>query len=64
MRIDIPHRQACIVVARAGITDLLDAHPAIDPIDLNVPVKFPDGWEAHHTVLAHLDPHKIITCGQ
>lgn len=45
------HRQACIVVARAGITHLLDAHPATDPVRLNVPVKFPDGWEAHHTVL-------------
>lgn len=54
------HRHACIIVARAGITDLLDAHPATDPVHLNVPVKFPDGWEAHHTLLAHLAPYKII----
>ncbi|WP_329243121.1 AAA domain-containing protein [Actinoallomurus sp. NBC_01490] len=53
------HRHACIVVSRAGITDLLDAHPATDPIHLNVPVKFPDGWEAHHTVLHHLNQHRI-----
>lgn len=57
------HRHACIIVARAGITDLLDAHPATDPVHLNVPVKFPDGWEAHHTVLAHLAPHTIVAPG-
>ena len=48
------HRHACIVVARAGISDLLDAHPHTDPVYLNVPVRFPDGWEAHQTILAHL----------
>ncbi|GAA2619224.1 AAA family ATPase [Actinomadura fulvescens] len=53
------HRQACIIVTRAGITDLLDAHPTTDPVHLNVPVKFPDGWEAHHTVLEQLEPHTI-----
>ncbi len=54
------HRHACIIVARAGITHLLDAHSAIDPVHLNVPVKFPDGWEAHHTVLSHLEQHTIV----
>ncbi len=48
------HRHACIVVARAGIQDLLDAHPSTEPVHLNVPVKFPDGWEANQSVLAHL----------
>ncbi|HEV2635059.1 MAG TPA: AAA domain-containing protein [Actinocrinis sp.] len=48
------HRHACIVVARAGISDLLDAHPHTDPVYLNVPVRFPDGWEAHQTILEHL----------
>ena len=48
------HRHACIVVARAGIPELLDAHPHTDPVYLNVPVRFPDGWEAHQTILAHL----------
>jgi hypothetical protein len=53
------HRHACIVVARAGIPDLLDAHPHTDPVHIGVPVKFPDGWEAHQAVLAHLADHRI-----
>lgn len=48
------HRQACIVVARAGIGELLDAHPSTETVHLDVPVKFPDGWEAHQTILALL----------
>jgi hypothetical protein len=48
------HRHACVVVARAGIAELLDAHPSADPVHLNVPVKFPDGWEANQAMLAHL----------
>jgi hypothetical protein len=51
------HRHACVVVARAGIADLLDAHPSAEPVHLNVPVKFPDGWEANQSVLAHLAGH-------
>ena len=54
------HRHACIVVARAGIPDLLDAHPSTDPVHLNVPVRFPDGWEANHSILAHLHAHRVI----
>ena len=53
------HRQACIVVARAGIAELLDAHPSSEPVHLNVPVKFPDGWEANQSVLAHLAGHRV-----
>src|SRR4051812_5343094 len=48
------HRNACVVVARAGIAELLDAHPSTEPVHLNVPVKFPDGWEANQSILAHL----------
>ena len=48
------HRHACIVVGRAGIADLLDAHPHAEPVRLGVAVKFPDGWAAHQAVLAHL----------
>jgi hypothetical protein len=53
------HRHACIVVARAGIADLLDAHPSTEPVHLNVPVKFPDGWEANQAILAHLANHRV-----
>ncbi|HEY1700100.1 MAG TPA: AAA domain-containing protein [Trebonia sp.] len=53
------HRQACVVVARAGIPALLDAHPSVEPVRLGVPVKFPDGWEAHQAILAHLAKHRV-----
>ena len=53
------HRHACMVVARAGIPELLDAHPSTDPVYLNVPVKFPDGWEANQSMLAHLTRFKV-----
>ncbi|MEH0818552.1 MULTISPECIES: AAA domain-containing protein [unclassified Micromonospora] len=48
------HRHACIVVARAGIGELLDAHPSTESVHLDVPVKFPDGWAANQAMLAHL----------
>lgn len=53
------HRQACVVVARAGIGALLDAHPSAEPVHLGVPVKFPDGWEAHQAIMAHLAPYRV-----
>jgi len=53
------HRHACVVVARAGIPELLDAHPCAEPVHLGVPVKFPDGWAAHHAFLAHLSGYRI-----
>jgi len=53
------HRQACLVVARAGIRELLDAHPCSAPVHLHEPVKFPDGWAAHQTVMAHLEAHRV-----
>ncbi|WFF08779.1 AAA family ATPase [Micromonospora sp. WMMD1076] len=52
------HRHACVVVARAGIGELLDAYPSTERVHLDVPVKFPDGWEANQTVLSHLDAHR------
>lgn len=55
------HRHACIVIARAGIAPLLDSHPSNDPVHLGVNSKTPDGWEAHHAVLARLAPHTIRT---
>jgi AAA domain len=53
------HRHACIVVARAGIPELLDAHPATEPVHLNVPAKFPDGWAANQTFMAHLHQWRV-----
>ncbi|MFE5192429.1 AAA domain-containing protein [Streptomyces sp. NPDC056601] len=53
------HRHACIVVCRAGVPDLLDDHPSTEPVQLGVTVKFPDGWEANHAVLARLTEHHV-----
>jgi AAA domain len=53
------HRHACVVVARAGIADLLDTHPPDEPIHLGVAAKFPDGWEANQALLAHLAGHRV-----
>ncbi|MDJ0379678.1 AAA domain-containing protein [Streptomyces sp. G-G2] len=53
------HRHACVVVARAGIARLLDDHPSTEPVQLGVTMKFPDGWEANHSVLAHLAEHRV-----
>ncbi|MEU1667072.1 AAA domain-containing protein [Streptomyces sparsogenes] len=53
------HRHACIVVARAGIAELLDAHPSNDPVHPGAASKVADGWEANHAVLAHLAQHTI-----
>jgi hypothetical protein len=54
------HRHACIVVARAGIPALLDAHPSTEPVHINVPVKFPDGWEANQAIMAHLTASRVV----
>ncbi|MFF4400250.1 AAA domain-containing protein [Streptomyces sp. NPDC001480] len=53
------HRQACVVVCRAGVGDLLDDYPSTEPVQLGTLVKFPDGWEANHAVLAHLAEHRV-----
>ncbi|MFC0005612.1 AAA domain-containing protein [Micromonospora siamensis] len=54
------HRHACLVVARAGIGELLDAHPSTETVHLDVPVKFPDGWEANHAMLAAWQDHHRV----
>ena len=53
------HRHACIVVTRAGVPELLDAHPSTEPAYPNVPAKFPDGWEANQSVMAHLSQYRV-----
>ncbi len=52
------HRQACIVVGRAGADRLLAEFPDADPVFLDEPEKFPDGWEANSLVLEHLAGHR------
>ncbi|KOV94336.1 helicase [Streptomyces sp. NRRL B-3648] len=53
------HRHACIMICRAGVTDLLDDYPSTEPVQLGTLVKFPDGWEANHAVLSHLAEHRV-----
>ncbi|MFD4785692.1 AAA domain-containing protein [Streptomyces sp. NPDC058459] len=53
------HRHACVVVCRAGVSDLLDEYPSTEPVQLGTLVKFPDGWEANHAVLARLAEHRV-----
>ncbi|GLW45404.1 helicase [Streptomyces sp. NBRC 14336] len=53
------HRHACIMICRAGVTDLLDDYPSTEPVQLGTVVKFPDGWEANHAVLARLGEHRV-----
>jgi AAA domain len=53
------HRHACIVVARAGIAELLDDYPPSEPVRPGVRAKFPDGWEANQSLLAHLSGYRV-----
>ncbi|WP_180218250.1 AAA domain-containing protein [Streptomyces albus subsp. chlorinus] len=53
------HRHACVVVCRAGVAELLDEHPATEPVQLGAATPAPDGWEAHQAVLAHLAEHRV-----
>lgn len=55
------HRQACIVVGRAGIADVLDTHPGDVPIWIGAPIPVPDGWEANQVVLERLQQFKVVS---
>ena len=57
------HRHACIVVARHGINDVLDAHPMSQPIWIGAPLPIPDGWEANQSVLEQLASHRVSLPG-
>ncbi|MFE7166259.1 AAA domain-containing protein [Streptomyces sp. NPDC057616] len=53
------HRHACIVVCRAGVSDLLDDYPSTEPVQLGTLVKFPDGWEAVMSTWDHWSGHRV-----
>lgn len=53
------HRHACVVLGRAGADKLLAEFPDTDPIYIDEPEKFPDGWQANHDVLEHLAKCRI-----
>lgn len=55
------HRHACVVVARAGIREQLEAHPSVDPLWLGERLPVVDGWSAHLAVLDHLEPLSIAS---
>ncbi|GLF93554.1 AAA domain-containing protein [Streptomyces yaizuensis] len=54
------HRNACVVVCRAGVADLLDDHPSTEPVQLGVTVKFPDGWEAMMSTWDRWSSHRVV----
>jgi len=54
------HRQACIVVGRAGDECLLDGHPPATPAYLGWdPDPTLDGWETHRAVFDALAPFRV-----
>lgn len=57
------HRQACVVVGRAGADRLLAEFPDADPVFLGETEKFPDGWEANSLVLDHLAKFRVDSTG-
>jgi hypothetical protein len=48
------HRQACVVVTRAGIVEQLHAYPAAEPVWLGTDPPEIDGWAANLRFLEHL----------
>jgi hypothetical protein len=54
------HRQACVVVGRAGDDELLDGHPPATPAFLGWdPDPVLDGWGVHRAVFQHLGGFRI-----
>jgi hypothetical protein len=53
------HRQACVVVARAGIDDQLQAYPADEPVWLGTDPPPIDGWAANVGFLEHLARFRV-----
>lgn len=53
------HRQACIVVSRAGVREQLESHPGIDAVWIGEAAPAVDGWEANLTLLDELERHRV-----
>ena len=53
------HRQACIIVTRAGVREQLEAYPATEPVWLGDDPPLVDGWEANQTFLDRLEPFTV-----
>lgn len=53
------HRQACIVVTRAGLPDQLAAYPATEPVWLGADSPTVDGWEANMAFLTRLSAARV-----
>lgn len=53
------HRHACVVVGRGGAARLLAEFPDSDPVFLDEPESFSDGWEGSSLVLKHLATFKM-----
>jgi hypothetical protein len=53
------HRHACIVVSRGGLRERLLDHPATDPVWLGEQIPVVDGWQAHLSVLEHLEQYAL-----
>lgn len=53
------HRHGCVVVGRGGADRLLSEFPDSDPVFLDEPETFPDGWQANFEVLQHLAQHRV-----
>lgn len=55
------HRQACVVVTRAGVREQLDAYPSAEPVWWGADPPQVDGWESHHLFLERLAARAVPT---
>jgi hypothetical protein len=53
------HRHACVAVGRAGTREVLERHPATEPLWVGEPPPAVDGWEATLEVLERLQPYRL-----
>jgi hypothetical protein len=53
------HRQACIIVSRAGIQEQLAAYPHTEPVWIGAATPEVDGWEANHRFHEHLAAYAV-----